>query len=117
MKKDAAEREAKLAEERDTYKGKYQGERIRNALATAIPKYTTAGTADLQELLQKKISVDPETDALVIEGEPVNPKTGKEYTIEEWVEAVNGHGGFGQWASDVCLKPADLPTVIAKAAR
>jgi type III restriction enzyme len=34
----------------------------------------------------------------------------------EWVKAVNEHGGFGKWTSDVCLNPSDLPTVIQKAA-
>lgn len=35
--------------------------------------------------------------------------------LDEWVKAVNAHGGFGQWASAVCLKPSDLATVIEKA--
>lgn len=35
--------------------------------------------------------------------------------LGEWVKAVNQHGGFGKWASDVYLNPSDLPTVIHKA--
>jgi type III restriction enzyme len=34
--------------------------------------------------------------------------------LREWVEAVNAHGGFGQWVSDVSLNPADLPGILKK---
>lgn len=36
--------------------------------------------------------------------------------LAEWVEAVNGHGGFGSWTSDVCLEMSELPAAIHKAA-
>jgi hypothetical protein len=35
--------------------------------------------------------------------------------MDEWVQAVNEHGGFGKWSSDVCLEPAGLsklPSVL-----
>ncbi len=35
--------------------------------------------------------------------------------LEEWIEAVNAHGGFGIWKSALVLKPADFPTAIEKA--
>jgi type III restriction enzyme len=34
--------------------------------------------------------------------------------LDEWVKAVNEHGGFGKWNSGVCFNPSDLPTVISK---
>ena len=34
--------------------------------------------------------------------------------LREWVEAVNAHGGFGTWASDVSMSPADLPGILKK---
>lgn len=36
--------------------------------------------------------------------------------LDEWVKAVNAHGGFGKWAAGLCTNPSDLPTVIHKAA-
>ena len=34
--------------------------------------------------------------------------------LREWVEAVNAHGGFGTWASDVSMTPADLSSILKK---
>jgi len=34
--------------------------------------------------------------------------------LREWVEAVNAHGGFGAWSSDVSMTPADLPAILKK---
>ena len=34
--------------------------------------------------------------------------------LDEWVQAVNAHGGFGAWKWAVCFKPSDLLTVIQK---
>jgi hypothetical protein len=31
-------------------------------------------------------------------------------------KAVNEHGGFGKWTSEICFNPSDLPTVIHNAA-
>jgi type III restriction enzyme len=36
--------------------------------------------------------------------------------LDEWVKAVNAHGGFGKWAAGLCTNPSDLPTVINKSA-
>lgn len=40
-------------------------------------------------------------------------KTKRRY-LDEWVKAVNAHGGFGVWQSALALKPSDLPTAIHK---
>jgi type III restriction enzyme len=37
--------------------------------------------------------------------------------LDEWVQAVNAHGGFGKWEAGVCLNPSDLPTKIHEAAK
>jgi type III restriction enzyme len=36
--------------------------------------------------------------------------------LDEWVKAVNEHGGFGKWKPGLCLNPSDLPTKIHEAA-
>jgi len=33
--------------------------------------------------------------------------------LDQWVQAVNAHGGFGTWRWCVCFRPSDLPTQIA----
>jgi type III restriction enzyme len=40
-------------------------------------------------------------------------RTKREFLIE-WSKAVNQHGGFGIWASDVSLSPPDLPGILKK---
>ena len=32
--------------------------------------------------------------------------------LDEWVNAVNAHGGFGTWKWRVCMNPSDVATVI-----
>ncbi len=34
--------------------------------------------------------------------------------MDEWVDAVNAHGGFGRWASDVSRNPADVKDILAR---
>lgn len=36
----------------------------------------------------------------------------KRQFLDEWVRAVNAHGGFGRWAWAVSLNPADLPETL-----
>lgn len=36
----------------------------------------------------------------------------KRQFLDEWVRAVNAHGGFGRWAWAVSLNPADLPDTL-----
>ncbi len=33
--------------------------------------------------------------------------------LDEWVKAVNAHGGFGQWSWDVSRNPADVKDIVA----
>ena len=35
--------------------------------------------------------------------------------LAEWVAAVNRHGGFAQWASDVSFDPADIGRILHNA--
>jgi type III restriction enzyme len=41
-------------------------------------------------------------------------KTKREF-LDEWVKAVNGHGGFGRWRWAVSINPADVPGILEKA--
>ncbi|MDH4263889.1 MAG: type III restriction endonuclease subunit R, partial [Spirochaetia bacterium] len=34
--------------------------------------------------------------------------------LKEWVDAVNAHGGFGKWNSDVSFHPSDLASILQK---
>ncbi len=54
---------------------------------------------------------------LIVEtkGQETEKDRTKRRYLEEWTNAVNTHSGFGNWKSDVCLNPSDLPTVIQKA--
>ncbi|MFH0930854.1 MAG: type III restriction endonuclease subunit R, partial [Candidatus Zixiibacteriota bacterium] len=35
--------------------------------------------------------------------------------LEEWVKAVNNHGGFGRWLLAVSKNPADVPGILSEA--
>ena len=37
--------------------------------------------------------------------------------LEQWVQAVNTHGGFGQWAWDVSSAPDDIADILARHAQ
>ena len=37
--------------------------------------------------------------------------------LDEWVRAVNAHGGFGKWSWDVSMNPADVRDILAKHSR
>ena len=34
--------------------------------------------------------------------------------LDEWVRAINGHGGFGRWSWDVSRSPGDIADILAK---
>jgi type III restriction enzyme len=51
-----------------------------------------------------------------IKGEDSEKDQTKRRYLDEWVTAVNTHGGFGRWVSGVSLDPSQLPDVIEKAA-
>lgn len=51
---------------------------------------------------------------LEIKGEDTPQAQTKRRYLEEWIKAVNEHGGFGKWRAGLCLKPDDLPMEIAR---
>jgi type III restriction enzyme len=51
-----------------------------------------------------------------IKGEDSEKDRTKRRYLDEWVRAVNAHGGFGKWTSGVSLNPSQLPDVIQRAA-
>jgi type III restriction enzyme len=50
-----------------------------------------------------------------IKGQNTPKDQTKRRYLDEWVKAVNGHGGFGKWRAGLCLNPSNLPTEIQKA--
>lgn len=51
---------------------------------------------------------------LEVKGQDSQEQRTKREFLAEWANAVNGHGGFGAWASDVSYSPRDLPDVLAR---
>lgn len=51
---------------------------------------------------------------LEIKGQRTPKSDTKHEALAEWVEAVNGHGGHGQWAWDVAYDPADVGPIIRR---
>ena len=51
---------------------------------------------------------------LEVKGQDTQQNKTKREFLAEWINAVNGHGGFGQWASDVSFEPADISGILAK---
>ena len=51
---------------------------------------------------------------LEVKGQDSNENRTKRRFLDEWVNAVNAQGGFGRWAWDVSLDPADIKDVLAK---
>ena len=49
-----------------------------------------------------------------IKGQDDEKNRTKRRYLDEWINAVNHHGGFGPWKWDVCFQPSDLPTVITR---
>ena len=54
------------------------------------------------------------TLVLEIKGRDSDQNKTKREFLDEWVRAVNEHGGFGRWASDVSRDPADVDGIIEK---
>lgn len=57
------------------------------------------------------------TLVLEVKGRDNQLHRAKRLFLDEWVNAVNAHGGFGQWAWAVSLNPADLPDILEKNAK
>ena len=53
---------------------------------------------------------------LVLEtkGQPDEQSYSKRRALEQWTRAVNQHGGFGQWTSDVSINPGDIKDILDK---
>ena len=56
-------------------------------------------------------------DYLVLEtkGQDTQQDRTKREFLDEWVRAVNAHGGFGKWKWAVSMNPADLKGILEKA--
>ncbi|OIQ29245.1 MAG: type III restriction endonuclease subunit R [Alphaproteobacteria bacterium MedPE-SWcel] len=52
------------------------------------------------------------TLVLEIKGSDSPQNEAKRRALNEWVQAVNAAGGFGQWAWDVVFRPADVQDVL-----
>lgn len=57
------------------------------------------------------------TLVLEVKGQDDAKNQAKRRALAEWVEAVNGHGGFGRWTWAVSRQPADVETLLAGACR
>jgi type III restriction enzyme len=55
------------------------------------------------------------TLVLEVKGQDDQQNRTKREFLDEWVRAVNAHGGFGKWAWAVSKNPADLPGILEKA--
>jgi type III restriction enzyme len=55
-------------------------------------------------------------DFLVLEtkGQDTQQDKTKRSFLDEWIKAVNNHGGFGKWSWVVSYKPSDIPDLLAR---
>jgi type III restriction enzyme len=51
---------------------------------------------------------------LEVKGQDTLQDGSKREFLDEWLLAVNEHGGFGRWARDVSWLPADLNVILKK---
>jgi type III restriction enzyme len=51
---------------------------------------------------------------LEVKGEDTEQDQVKRRFLDDWVRAVNSHGGFGKWAWEVSKNPADIKDLIAR---
>jgi type III restriction enzyme len=51
---------------------------------------------------------------LEVKGQDDQQQQTKREFLSEWVRAVNGHGGFGEWVSDVSRHPKDVIEILTK---
>jgi type III restriction enzyme len=54
---------------------------------------------------------------LEVKGQDNQEQQTKREFLGEWVRAVNGHGGFGVWASDVSRHPTDIHEILQRHGR
>lgn len=55
------------------------------------------------------------TLVLEVKGQDDQQNRTKREFLDEWVRAVNTHGGFGKWTYAVSRIPSDLPAILVKA--
>ena len=55
-------------------------------------------------------------NTLILEtkGQPDEQSYSKRRALEQWVQAVNQHGGFGHWSADVSYSPGDIKDILTK---
>jgi type III restriction enzyme len=51
---------------------------------------------------------------LEVKGEDTQQNKTKRRFLDEWVDAVNQHGGFGQWVADVSFSTSDIADILDK---
>ena len=51
---------------------------------------------------------------LEVKGQDNQEQQTKREFLSEWARAVNGHGGFGTWASDVSRYPSDIHEILQR---
>jgi type III restriction enzyme len=51
---------------------------------------------------------------LEVKGQDTQENQSKRQFLDEWVKAVNSHGGFGVWAWDVVLQPKEVVAILRK---
>lgn len=54
------------------------------------------------------------TLVLEVKGQDSDQNRAKRAAMNTWVQAINSHGGFGQWCFDVVFEPAKIRDVINK---
>jgi type III restriction enzyme len=57
---------------------------------------------------------DGKTLILEVKGQDDQQQQTKREFLAEWVRAVNGHHGFGEWAADVSRHPTDIHEILRK---
>ena len=58
-----------------------------------------------------------ETLVLEVKGQDRESDRTKRRFLRQWVDAVNGHGGFGRWSCAVSTKPAEIHDILAAKTR
>ncbi len=51
---------------------------------------------------------------LEVKGEDAEQDQMKRRFLDDWVKAINDHGGFGTWSWEVSKTPADIRDLLAK---
>jgi type III restriction enzyme len=54
------------------------------------------------------------TLVLEVKGQDDQQQQTKREFLSEWVRAVNGHGGFGEWSADVSRHPKDVLEILER---